>query len=65
MSDIKGNSLISRRICPVCHKEFYITSWQQDWVYRISNSGKPVCSYHCLQEYRRNIEEKRKRRKKQ
>lgn len=36
--------------CPVCGKEFFIHSWQRDWVYKTDRNQK-ICSYSCMQKY--------------
>ena len=37
-------------ICPVCGKEFFIHSWQRDWVFHTDRKQK-ICSYSCMQKY--------------
>jgi len=42
-------------ICPVCGKDFVVPDIGQ-WIYKVrdkNNNRKAICSWKCLQEYRR------------
>lgn len=48
------------KICPVCGKEFVPAP---DHVYKVTKSGAPVCSYHCMMDARRKRDARRKKKK--
>lgn len=60
---------ISSRRCPICKKLFFINSYDE-WAYArgsirkdgggIGKYRKLFCSWHCLREYDRRVEEKKK-----
>lgn len=63
MTEIYG-TWANEKVCPICGKDFIVTS--ESWAYKIraGSSFRYFCSYHCFREQERRNEEKRKNRKK-